>query len=712
MFISEETVQEATKFPHIFFLEKRKIVMSKKIIFVLVIAALFAAGIVSPAVSAAGTADGKEIQNGDYVIIGETGLNFSKFAEGGYTWMVARAETGNVDFNIASYSNVDIPNNIETGLTYRQATSPDYTTAGSLGCIVQNYDYFPFNLNYEGAALVGKEVTIILKGKPGSTYKVYVDGGNSLGKTTITRESSKKQEASFSFTPDKAGTYTIIAECTASTIPDEEGKETTLQIRVDAKTMNVKMSIEIPADAKAGIFATGDIITLKGSIENFKYADPAITNVYLYITGRNLDANGVNLETKQPVVDGQTGTFTSVDEFDSEKGTWEYKWETANGHFEPGTYTIYAVAELSGRPIVGHLTTALDYGLTPGSTELYLSDKSIHVKFAEENGGTFTQGDVMYSYWSARGSPDKVRWYIIGQNFLETGLAEDFSIYTADQEEGKDAPQGVWGFVYDRYVSRDMAAGNYYLVFQHPGYNNEFDVNPDRENGYFSALGTTFGESSSLAGRPSSNCAEVLKELIDDILCDDLCIIADLTIESPWISIDHVENLEIGDKLKIKGKTNYAGEGTPVDGRNVENTLSLRIDRLNFDITEENAAMQLQIVDRVVPENIIPYYGERTYEFDEIDTSTWFAGTYQATVTNIDTGFEESIMFTVGGEGTVVDSSTLNVPSNPLEEPYEELEPLPPIERYEEPTEPEEPKSPGFILAPLALGLAVILRRK
>ena len=69
-------------------------------------------------------------------------------------------------------------------------------------------------------------------------------------------------------------------------------------------------------------------------------------------------------------------------------------------------------------------------------------------------------------------------------------------------------------------------------------------------------------------------------------------------------------------------------------------------------------------------------------------------------------------MFTVGGEGTVVDSSTLNVPSNPTEEPYEELEPLPPIERYEEPTEPEEPKSPGFILAPLALGLAVILRRK
>ena len=83
-----------------------------------------------------------------------------------------------------------------------------------------------------------------------------------------------------------------------------------------------------------------------------------------------------------------------------------------------------------------------------------------------------------------------------------------------------------------------------------------------------------------------------------------------------------------------------------------------------------------------------------------------------ATVTNIDTGFSESITFTVGGEGTVEDSSTLNVPSDPTAEPHETLDPLPPIERYEEPTEPAAPKSPGFLLAPLAVAAAFILRRK
>lgn len=681
----------------------------KKAVLLLVITALFAAGIVSPAVSAAGTADGKEIQNGDYVLIGETGLNFSKFAEGSYKWMVADG-SGNIKFGIESII-VDIPTNLVTGLSYYQAADSQ-ASVGQKYCNVENAKDERFSFQFvdkDGnkltsiTTLINKAPEIYLQGKPGYSYDVITSDGTK--RYSISRKPDSNGDFKIKIdipALNTAQTYIINAKPVNDFWKEEE---ISLSIRVEAKTMNIKMSVEIPADAKAGIFATGDIITLKGSIENFKSAEPAINDVYLYITGRNLNANGVNLETKQPVVDGQEVTFTAT-EYDPEKGTWEYKWENT-GLFEPGTYTIYAVTQTKGQ------LSARDIGITPASTELYLSDKSIHVKFAEENGGTFTQGDVVYSYWSARGSPDKVRWYIIGPNFLETGLEEKFSLYTADQKKGENAPQGVWGFVYDRYFSETMDPGNYYLVYQHPGHNREFDVFPDNTgNGYFSALDTTFGESASLAGRPSSNCAEALRTLIDDSLCDDLCVITDLTIESPWISVEQVDNLAIGDKLKIKGKTNYAGEGTPVDGRLVENTFSLRIERLNFDITEENSAMQLATVARVVPENIIPYAGERTYEFAEIDTSTWFAGTYMATVTNIDTGFSESITFTVGGEGVEQDSATLQVPSDPLEAPDTSLEPLPPIIDYSEPVEPEEPKSPGFLLAPLALAAAFILRRK
>ena len=684
--------------------------MRKTTFVLLIIAALFAAGIVSPAVSAAGTADGKEIQSGDCVLIGETGLNFTAFAQGGYThmaWYDGENPSFQESFSINTPNSVTIPDTLtKTNQKYVPATfgsgsSPSQVNP-NIYCIVKKPE--ATSLSYEGKAIVNNQLTITLKGNPGTSYLVSVPGKTDTT-YTIPRDSSKEQEVTFPFKPTEAGQHTITAKCTGSGITADIGKETKLTISVSATKQNVKMSVKLPADAASGIMASGDIIKLSGTIENIEYADPEINNVYLYITGRNLDPNGVNLHEKTVVVDDNAGTFTPVDEFDAKTGTWEYDWKTT-GEFEPGTYTIYAVTQAKGQ------LSALDIGITPASTELYLSDKSIHVKFAEENGGTFTQGDVVYSYWSARGSPDEVRWYIIGPNFLETGFEEKFSLYTADQKKGENAPQGVWGFVYDRYFSETMDPGNYYLVYQHPGHNGDFDVMPNVNEGYFSSLTTTFGESASLAGRPSSNCAEALRTLIDDTLCDDLCVITDLTIESPWISVEQVDNLAIGDKLKIKGKTNYAGEGTPVDGSLVENTFSLRIERLNFDITEENAAMQLATVARVVPENIIPYAGERTYEFAEIDTSTWFAGTYMATVTNIDTGFSESITFTVGGEGVEQDSATLQVPSDPLEAPDTSLEPLPPIIDYSEPVEPEEPKSPGFLLAPLALAAAFILRRK
>ena len=67
------------------------------------------------------------------------------------------------------------------------------------------------------------------------------------------------------------------------------------------------------------------------------------------------------------------------------------------------------------------------------------------------------------------------------------------------------------------------------------------------------------------------------------------------------------------------------------------------------------------------------------------------------------------MIFNVVGEGVVKDSANIDVSSNPLEEPDYIIEPLPEIPDY---TEPEAPESPGFMLAPLALGLAFILRRK
>ena len=676
----------------------------KKALLLLVIAALFAAGIISPAVSAAGIADGKDVPNKGYVLLGETGLNFTaNFSDGGtYQWM-RYDDTGNGKFSINPPGDVDIPDNIQLGNYYQSDASG--TNQGGNYCIVADPANYPLRFVDKDKnpvstipAGMNQAVTLTLQGKPGAVYKVTVSDGTTLTAGTAMSRLEKTPSLQFTYTPTQSGTYKVTAKNT-----DDPTETAELNITVGTSVQPVKVTFDgLSADVTSGRFATGDKLTLSGKIENAEFAASPINAVYLYITGYNFNANGVNLE-KGSLVDGVAATFTQAD-YDAETKTWTYSWDTTT--IPPGTYTVYASVDPVG------YSASLSAGVAPGSQEITLSDKSIHVKFAEENGGTFTQGDVMYAYWSARGSPSQVRWYIIGPNYMETGISRSSNewLYTVDQKVGVDAPQGLYGFSYPRFFSESMEAGTYYLVYQHPGFNEEFDVWPSAGNAYH--LETNFGESASLEGRPSSNCAEALETLINSAASDDLCVITDITIEPPYISIDQVEHLEIGDSLKIKGTTNYAGEGVTADGTEVKNTFSLKVNRLDFDLAEENAAMKLQIVNRVVPKNIIPYYGERTYEFDEIDTSTWFEGTYQATVTNIDTGFEESIMFTVGGEGFEADSSTLNVPSNPTEEPYEELEPLPPIERHEEPTEPEEPKSPGFILAPLALGLAVILRRK
>ena len=687
--------------------------MNKKIIFILIIAAFVAAAVFCPAVSARYTADGQEskgIDSGDLVFLGEENLDFSKFEWNGYT---ADSLMPNDKSAVITITNgkASIPANQKTGLYFAfnytlSLQDNDQGFIMALYCTVADPSGYSFTLDVPAVAETGDTKEIVLTGKPYKEYVVTIspiDGPQFSDGTytkTITLGTSGKQTLSITV-PDtaKTGSYTISAK--------EDGGETISQtIKVTLKKTTVTLTFDFVSDeVRNGLFAVGDVMYLTGKLDPQPEKGAAVQPFYMFITGRGLPENGENLDGI-PVVDGDTSTFTIV-EYDTEKGCFEYYWDT-NG-FEPGMYTLH----IAFQPIGFAEGTAVG-GVGSASQEISLSDKSIHVKFAEENGGLFTQGDYVYSYWSARGSPTGVRWYIIGPNFLETGVNTNANnwLYTKDQELGKSAPQGLYGFTYDRIFSNDIAPGNYYLVYQHPGFNREFDVNPNNENGYFTSLTTNFGESASLEGRPSSNCAEALETLINSAASDDLCVITDITIEPPYISIDQVEHLEIGEALKIKGTTNYAGEGVTADGTEVKNTLSLKVNRLDFDLAEENAAMQLQIVSRVVPQNIIPYYGERTFEFAEIDTSTWFEGTYQAVVTNIDTGFEESIMFTVGGEGFEADSSTLNVPSNPTEEPYEELEPLPPIERYEEPTEPEEPKSPGFILAPLALGLAVILRRK
>ena len=671
--------------------------MKKTVHLLLVIAALFVAALFCPTVSAADV-----IIPGDYAILGEKNLDFTAFSNGGvYDGMVYVTTLPDWRWSFVISSSVNLEN-LEPG-TYVPCnlSSQNYNPGNK--CYIVSPAAYP--LHYEDdkgnnvsslETAINEELTFFVKGKPGATYQIFKNDALWKEETLVRNTAHPGVELKVNSSD--------LGKMTVKTVnKNDAGENAALSISFIPKSdyRSIIFSMTYP-DLIGGRFAVGDEIKVSGALTPSLGSDGS--PVYLYITGVNLPASGVNFDG-EPVVDGVASSFTSTI-FSAGINMWTVDWDT-NG-FEPGTYTIHASLDP-----VGYQDDNTMAGVVTKSQEITLSDKSIHVKFAEENSGRFTQGDVIYSYWSARGSPEGIRWYIVGTNFLESGISSGFPLYTVDQEKGVNAPQGVYGFTYDRYFSQSMAPGNYYLIYQHPGYDNRFDVYPDSE-GSFTSLQTTFGESADVSARPMENVAEVIRTLIKNSLSDDLYIISDITIESPRITIDQVENLAIGDSLKIRGTTNYAGTGTTADGTEISNTFSLKINRLDFELTEENAAMQMQTVSRVTPENQIPYYGERTYAFDAIDTSTWFEGTYEAVVTNVDTGFSKTMTFTVGGEGIEKDSETLQVSSDlvPDEIPDEiEDELLYPIEPVSIPDEPA-PSSPGFILAPLGLAAAFILRRK
>ena len=493
----------------------------------------------------------------------------------------------------------------------------------------------------------------------------------------------------------KLGTYKIFAVNTVDSSEQISG-----EILVNVAEMTLVFN-ELYGDVLKGIVTIGDQITFGGTING---APMQSIPVYLSITGRGLPENGVNLQG-EPITDGDASTFT-IAYYSPLFAIWEYSWSDTN-KFDTGTYTIHANLKPYG--FIKSSTPGTEAYKDHLSHEISLTDLSIHARFSESNNGLFAQGDNLYSYWVARGTPNDIRWYIIGTNFLWAGIEEKLPTTQSNQPAGTEVSNGEYGFTYPRNFTMEIDPGAYYLIYQHPGVDNRFDVYPNVDSGAFTTLQTTFGESANVGSMQSDNAAYTLKELISKSFSDDLYVVSEFTIEEPYIHINQEDTLEIGETLVIQGTTNYAASEKTADGTNVGNTFSLLINRLDFELTEENAAMALQIVPRTEPEKTIPYTGERPFTFEEIDTSTWFEGTYEAVVTNINTGFSSSMIFNVVGEGVVKDSANIDVSSNPLEEPDYIIEPLPEIPDY---TEPEAPESPGFMLVPLALAAAFILRRK
>ena len=155
--------------------------MIKKQLVLLLIAALFAAAVFCPAVSARYTADGQEnkgVDSGDLVFLGEENLDFSKFEWNGYT---ADSLMPNDKSAVITLTNgkASIPANQKTGLYFAfnytlSLQDNDQGFIMALYCTVADPSGYTFSLDVPAVAETGDTKEIVLTGKPYKTYLVII----------------------------------------------------------------------------------------------------------------------------------------------------------------------------------------------------------------------------------------------------------------------------------------------------------------------------------------------------------------------------------------------------------------------------------------------------------------------------------------------------------------------------------------------------------
>ncbi|MDO9324276.1 MAG: hypothetical protein Q7T80_04880, partial [Methanoregula sp.] len=213
----------------------------------------------------------------------------------------------------------------------------------------------------------------------------------------------------------------------------------------------VLMISPVSADAGVTISANGD--------QSYYYGEDVILHgnnsisetTYLFVTGPNLPSGGVKLTFPHAeVASGNPGTFTVVKTKPDK--TWEYTYYTANLMMDAGVFNIYATSQ----------PTTNDLEATSTSSQVSIVLKRPFI-MAEISPATVTKGQPFTVKGTAEGNPPDVQLWILGNNF--------FSIITIPVDI-----EANYTFTADAPFSRNLAAGDYYLIVQHSMADNQFAI--------------------------------------------------------------------------------------------------------------------------------------------------------------------------------------------------------------------------------------------
>ena len=312
-------------------------------------------------------------------------------------------------------------------------------------------------------------------------------------------------------------------------------------IRVERKSGSQYKSDEVDVKVEKGdvtVVASGDQSYYLGEEVKLSGTNSETEVTYLFITGPNLPTQGGMLKSpRKEVNNDQPASFDQADVQDDD--TWDFKWQTANLEIDAGTYTVYAVSAPRTR----------DNLKDAQYDTVSLVIKKPYIQ-ATASASVVAKGDKLYLRGTAEGDPSQgIAIWILGKNkvlYATESVNDDMSF----EHEVKGA------------ATASLYAGQYFVVIQHPMYNNEFDVYPDNSLEPQKILGAyptrdseifRIGGSGALQG---TDAAEALVRSLDSAMVDDIYTKMQFLVEEPKITINPIGEQAVGSRFEISGTTN------------------------------------------------------------------------------------------------------------------------------------------------------------
>jgi PGF-CTERM protein len=383
----------------------------------------------------------------------------------------------------------------------------------------------------------GKSFSVTITGESRQDYILSVQSGGinspliAPGQTAVNYLVPGESDWNRTVKTNAGGTATI----QFNTTPSTEDKQFTIRVQHPTDSTNydeVKVKVEEGAvtitAAGTGTYYIGEEITLEGTCTESD-------TVYLFLTGPNLNSDGVNPQDLYfKAKDGLNGFMKAEVEADD---TWSKKWNTAqiNGTLDAGGYTIYAVS----KPVDKSGLSGAQYD----TISIQLRSGFIS---ATSSGAVIAKGDKLKLTGVAQGDPNDVRIWIFGKNYY--GDSSGGLLYRTENVED----DGTFEHELKGADTKDLSAGQYFVVIQHPmanGYGFKVDGN------------TIYGEgieNVTLTNLQAAAAANALIKALDSPNIDDTYVKLTFVVEEPRILIDPIGDVPAGSTFTISGTTNLA----------------------------------------------------------------------------------------------------------------------------------------------------------